>query len=205
MRTQTSVGMVEIVRLLLFVTLFSLHLVVSGCGYRPRGSFNPLTEYGIQNIYIPASINRTIEPGMEYIFGSQLAETFSRARGLKIVNNAAAADATLQSTVQILHTTPTSTIVGTEETILLGTLPKDAQLATSLNTEMVVNFQLVAANQKVIWNSTIQRSRAYPASARLDFLRSSNPLTNDSLIREAAYALSTDIASQARDQLMEAF
>lgn len=175
-----------------------------GCGYRFIGQTNPLDNYGLRKIYIPTAVNHSREPGLEYFVATSFRNTFSHARGLEVVSNQDDADAILHTTVSSINSLPGSTLVGTKDTENAGGLPEEVTLAKTFTTEMTITANLTSKG-KTIWNGTINRSRTFEGSTHLDSLRSSNALTNDSRESITIQLLCNDIATQIRDQLMEAF
>ena len=90
-------------KLIIFLPIIFL---MSACGYTLTGLGNSLPPH-MQNIAVPVFQNETYEYGLERIIIQELATSFNRRSGIRVVQKLNDADAVLEGTIKLYEYVPT--------------------------------------------------------------------------------------------------
>ncbi len=133
-----------------FLGFFILLFCLSGCGYHFSGYSGTLPG-GVEKLYIPLFINKTIEPRLETRITSQVSEIFSRNDKIHQVEKKADAEAVLYGTIRQYKSRALS-------------YSRNDDIGTYLST-MIVDVELRQTGSKqLLWSSSIQWKETYRAS-----------------------------------------
>jgi hypothetical protein len=81
-----------------FWLILGLALLLSGCGYQPIGRTTGPPQ-GVETVYIPLFVNRSLEPFLENLITQNVIEELSRRQGMRVVEDAGRADARLEGEI----------------------------------------------------------------------------------------------------------
>lgn len=123
-------------------------VLASGCGYRPLGQGVGLPA-GVESIYIPLFVNRSLEPFLENELTRDVVEEFSRRQGLRVIEDVARADARLEGEVlsfgaQAVSFGPQDRITQYRAAITIGAVLRRSDTGM------------------VLWQGQLSRSQLYP-------------------------------------------
>lgn len=134
-------------RLLPLVALLSL---LGGCGYHLPGRGNNLPP-DVQTLYVEIFANRTTEPFLENRITDLVTQEFARRRSLRLIEDAARADAVLSGTVASYASSSIS--YGSDDEV------------TEYRSSMVISAHLRrSADGKTLWKGTLSWTEEYPSS-----------------------------------------
>jgi hypothetical protein len=172
--------------------------MLPSCAYRLQGAHNPLTELGIQKIYVSGFRNQTFRPGIEQLFTSAMVREISRARAFELVNSESDADAVLSGIVTTAESTPGSTKV-----YKVGT--RDVDIAAEYNASVNCLISLHDRRQKLIFSQSVAGSKIHPGSAQVGDAGSTAPLVNDSGQRLAIQFLASQMMASVYQRMIDTF
>jgi hypothetical protein len=180
-------------------------LASAGCGYGFRGRKNPWAAKGVTRVYIPMMINNSLRNGVEVVFTSAFVKEFARGGAFKIVSDEKQADAVVQGTIN----TFSSAINSLSSVSSLSQDPQaqslsDMVLAAEYVANASVTVQLVKKGA-VLWTQSFNRPKIYPAGNRFGLQGDTSALINSSQEAIALRDISTFIASDTYDTMLEAF
>ena len=192
----------------LLAFLVMLLASVSGCGYSWLGSNNPWNAKGVQSVYIQTLRNDTLKAGVEVPFTSALVKEFAKGGRFKIVSNELDADAVVSGSVA----TASSAVGGsttvpaiTKDKVALATL-EDYVIATDYTASASIIVNLTRkVDGKVLWSQTLNRSKSYPGNNRYGLQGTTSVLINSSQEQFALIEIARFLASDAYENMLEAF
>lgn len=181
----------------------------AGCGYRLRGSKNPLLEKeGIRRVFVAPVHNPSNVIGLETWVRSQLAMKLEAERLVQVVAREEDADAILNSnilTASMAGEAPTSSDLITPS----GQGRSDTVVFTQYRTALTCSFSLDRRSRsgalQPLWSTSVSRSKAFLANTQLGVLGTTSHLINESEHRRTLRELSVAMATEVHDTLLDLF
>jgi hypothetical protein len=192
-----------------FALLLASCLVWNGCGYRLRGSENPLlAKEGIRRVYVAPVSNDTRVIGLETKLRSQLIVKIAAERLVSVVNRPEDADAILHATVlsaEMSGEAPTSSDLitpsgqGRADTVVF------TQYRSVLSCEFRLDRHLPSTGDQPLWSTSVSRSKVFLANTQLGVLGTTSHLINESEHRRTLGELSNAMVAEVHDTLLDLF
>lgn len=186
---------------------------LSACSYRLQGTQNILKdEQKVERLYIAPMANITYKPGVEILVYNSLIKRIGAQGAFRIVSDRATADAVIEGRV----TQADQTVETHEATSNLN--PKGAGLpnirvAVLYRAWMSCEFTLTRLRPteqdpiapRVIWSSTFQRNKFFPANTQLGVAGTTSNLINESELDRALAELSENMMSDVYESMFSLF
>jgi hypothetical protein len=185
-----------------------LTVVFSRCGYHFRGSDNPWKDEGIEKVYIRNVDNNTLTVGLDAMVRSATTRELSRGKRFIVVNSKDAADGFIDAVI-----TDASSAINTATTVA-AIAPKnptaanlgDFVIASDYRANLAVVYTLVRKrDQKLLFSQSFSDNRLYQGGNNYGLKGSTSSLMNQSQERISLEELTTRLASDMQDTMLEAF
>lgn len=170
----------------------------SGCGYTLHGTKSALLEErGIRTLYIDKVRNDSYKVAVDTALYDALVKTFQSGNRVRLVASEENADAILLSQIVLSDTAPAG------ERGDIDGMVTATQYSAGLNCQ----FQLRRhrSHPDTIWVGTIGRSKLYQAGTRSGIAGTTSSLINESEFERAVDDISTQIAVDLHDAMLENF
>jgi hypothetical protein len=109
------------------ISILSLIVVLSGCGYRPMGAEPPASQTR-PTVAIPLFSNRSTEVGLEAIFASALIQAFNQSKAVRVTSSTKDADLVLDGKVKSVDNTSVAFLDITRSVVRRVTLRVELEL-----------------------------------------------------------------------------